>query len=119
LGKITAWASDWGEVVSHLCGCRREADVAGHLAIIGYRSLVGGVPSGSLDIQVRWYAHPDPEQVRHQVRTEPLQRYQNPGGDEVCWELVEIFAIEPFAPSESGGELIGFIANVDELRSLV
>ncbi len=92
--------------------------MAGHLAIVGYRSLVGGVPSRKLDIQVRWYAHADPEHVRHLIRAEPFQSYRNPKGDEVCWELVEVFAVEPFEPSKSGEEVVGFMASVDELAAL-
>lgn len=94
------------------------SNVPGHLAIIGYRSLVGGIPSRSLDIQVRWFAEADAERVRHLIQAEPFHRYRNPGGEKVCWELVEVFAVEPFAPSQSGEEVVGFIASVDELKAL-
>jgi hypothetical protein len=31
---------------------------------------------------------------------------------------VQIFAIEPFSPSASGEEIVGFIASVEELSDL-
>ena len=92
--------------------------MAGHLAIVAYRCLVGGVPSATLDVQVRWFADDDPQHVRRLIEADPFSRYSNSDGDVVCWELAQIFGIEPFAPKESGEEIVGFIASTEELADL-
>ena len=93
--------------------------MAGQLAIVAYRCLVAGLSSGSVDFQVRWFADEDADEVRRRIQGEPLHSYMNSDGEVVSWELVEIFAIEPFAPSESGEEVAGFIASTQELSDLV
>jgi hypothetical protein len=92
--------------------------MSGHLAIVAYRSLVAGIPSNRVDFQVRWFAEDDAAVVRRIIEAEPFLRYSNSSDEEVCWELVEVFAIEPFEPSESGEEIAGFIASTDELSEL-
>lgn len=92
--------------------------MAGQLAIVAYRCLVAGLSSDSLDFQVRWFAHEDAEEIRRHIQGEPLRSYLNSDGEVVSWELVEIFAIEPFAPRESGEEVVGFIASTQELSDL-
>jgi hypothetical protein len=90
----------------------------GYLAIVAYRSLVVGVPTGSLDIQARWFAESDPDEVRRLIREDPYSSYQNSDGETVCWELVEVLSVEPFAPSASGEEVAGFIIEKDELADM-
>lgn len=92
--------------------------MAGQLAIVAYRSLVAGLSAGSLDIQVRWLADEGAEEIRRHILGEPLQSYLNSDGEVVSWELVEIFAIESFAPRESGEEVVGFVASTQELSDL-
>jgi hypothetical protein len=92
--------------------------MAGKQAIVAYRCLVAGLPSGSVDFQVRWFDDADAEEIRRHIRGEPLHSYLNVDGEVVSWELVEIFAIEPFAASESGEEVVGFIASTQELSDL-
>jgi len=92
--------------------------MGGLLAIAAYRSLVGGSPSGGVDIQVRWIDSTNADEVRARLIAEPFMRYSNPAEEQVCWELVEVLAIEPFEPKESGEEVIGFIASAEELRRL-
>ncbi len=89
-----------------------------YLAIVGYRCLVAGVPAGSLDIQVQWFESEDEATVRQLVSSEPIQCYRNIDEETVSWELVQIFAIEAFAPKDSGEEVIGFIASTEELADL-
>ena len=88
------------------------------LAIVAYRSLVAGTPNNSLDIQVRWFLANDAEEVRRKITADPLHSYENTDGDTVTWELAEIFQIEPFAPQQSGDEVVGFIAKMSELIEL-
>lgn len=92
--------------------------MAGHLGIIAYRALVGGLPTGKLDIQVRWFAEDDAERIRLLIESEPLLSYQNPDDEVVSWELSGVLAIEPFEPKNSGEEVVGFIASVEELSDL-
>lgn len=90
-----------------------------YLAIATYRSLVSGVSSGRLDIQVRWFELSDEEAVRSAIESEPISRYKNSDDEAVTWELVEILQVEPFEPENSGDEVVGFIASVDELEGMV
>ena len=90
-----------------------------YLAIVAYRCLVAGVSKQKLDIQVMWFNAGDKDAVRDEIRASPLQSYLNSDGDTVTWELVEIFAVDEFAPNASGEEVIGFIASIDELADLV
>lgn len=92
------------------------------LAIIAYRAIVNDVPTGSLDFQVRWFSVAEPEAVRRLIRAEHPHKYQNDRGELIRWELAAIMAVERFSPgslNESGEELIGFIAQMDELVRLV
>lgn len=89
-----------------------------HLAIVAYRSLIDGISEGGLDFQVRWFDENDETVIREQIEAEPLSCYENPYGQTVTWELVQIFTIERFEPQQSGDEVIGFIANIDELQDL-
>jgi hypothetical protein len=93
----------------------------GTLAIVAYRSVVGGAAQSSLDVQVRWFDDEDADRVQAKLRAEPAHTYRNPTGEEVIWELAEILAVEPFDPStpaDSGEEIAGFIASVDEISEL-
>lgn len=92
--------------------------MAGQLAIVVYRSLVGEFRSKTLDVQVRWFAGSDPEEVRQLIEAEPLHAYRNPEDQLVTWELAEIMTIEPFSTHESGEEVVGFIASTEELSEL-
>lgn len=92
--------------------------MAGQLAIVAYRCLIDGMPSATLDFQVRWFADRDADRIRRQIEAEPFLSYSNSDGETVCWELVQIFAIEPFEPDASGEEVVGFIASTDELSDL-
>jgi hypothetical protein len=92
--------------------------MAGQLAIVAFRALVGGLPSGTVDIQVRWFAEKDAERVRRFIESEPASSYLNSDDEVVYWELSSVLAIEPFDPRESGEEIVGFIASAEELSGL-
>ena len=92
--------------------------MAHYLAIVAYRCLVSGVPSGTLDVQVQWYDAESEPTVRRLIDADPIHSYKNSDDETVSWELVQIFAIEPFAPTTSGEEVIGFIAETSELSDL-
>ena len=95
--------------------------MVGQLAIVAYRALVGGLTSGEVDIQVRWFAGQDAEHVRLFIESEPASSYLNSDNEVVYWEFSEVLAIEPFDPKEfreSGEEIIGFIASAEELAGL-
>jgi hypothetical protein len=92
--------------------------MSGLLAMVAYRCLVEGSPTGSLDFQVRWFQSTNPNEVRASLIAEPFHRYSNPVGEAVSWELVDVLAIEPFDPSECGSEVVGFIASAKELARM-
>ncbi len=68
---------------------------------------------------MRWFDEEDNEQIRSLIQAEPLQAYRNSDDEIVCWELVQIFAIEPFSPQASGEEVIGFFASLGDLTDLL
>ena len=88
------------------------------LAIVAYRCLIAGSPEGSLDLQVQWYKAHDETSVRDLIAGKPLHAYKNDDGETVSWELAEVLAVEPFAPTNSGEEVVGFIASTQELVEL-
>lgn len=89
-----------------------------YLAAVVYRCLVAGVRTGKPDIQVQWHNAENKQSVQETIAAQKYQSYKNSDGETVTWELVEIFAIEPFAPKHSGEEVIGFIASTQELGEL-
>ncbi len=93
--------------------------MANYLAIVAYRGLVSGVPTGNLDIQVQWFDVQSEDVVRSAIQADPIQSYKNSEDETVSWELVEVFSIEPYSPTRSGEEVIGFIASTSELNDLV
>lgn len=88
------------------------------LAVVAYRCLVAGVPSDSIDLQVRWFDVADESTVRQLIEAEPICAYKNRDDETVTWELAQIFSVEPFAPRKSGEEVIGFIASSGEIADL-
>ena len=98
---------------------RSAANLMAHyLAIVAYRCLVAGAPTGSLDFQVRWFQAEDKATLRGLIESEPAQHYNNGDGEGVSWELAHILAVEEFSPNQSSEEVIGFIASIQELQSL-
>ncbi len=87
----------------------------GMLAIVAYRALIDEVESSQLDFQVLWFAQSNEDQVRELLKYRPQERYLNDEGQEVCWELVEVLAINEFNPTESGQEVVGFITSTNRL----
>ena len=92
--------------------------MAQYLAIVAYRCLVAGLPTGKLDIQVQWHDVDDETSVRSSIADEPIHTYNNSDGETVSWELAEVLAVEPFSPEDSGEEVVGFIASTRELTEL-
>jgi hypothetical protein len=88
----------------------------GMLAIVAYRCVISGSPDGSIDIQVRWFDAGSPDEIRATLMSEPFHEYANPAGEPVVWEFVDVLAVEPFEPKESGEEVIGFITEADDLN---
>ena len=89
-----------------------------YLAIVAYRCLVAGLPTDTLDIQVQWHEARDEASVRASIAADPIHSYKNSDGDTVSWELAEVMVVEPFAPKNSGEEVVGFIATTGELADL-
>lgn len=92
--------------------------MAKYLAIVAYRCLVAGSSGKSLDIQVRWFEAHNEALVRALIAEEPIQSYKNSDGGTASWELAHVFAVEPFAPTKSGEEVVGFITEAQELTDL-
>ena len=93
--------------------------MTGALAIVAYRGLIDGRPCGSVDISVRWFAETDEERIRQNIKSESSHSYRNSDGELVSWEFVDVLAIEDLSSTESGEEVVGFIASADELAALV
>ena len=89
------------------------------LAIAAYRCEVGGVPTDSLDIQVRIFDQPTEKHVENALRSEEATNYSNEKNEIVVWPLAEILAIEEYKEPSDGEELIGFIAGTSEINDWV
>ena len=89
------------------------------LVIAAYRCEVGGVPTDSLDIQVRAFDQPAKSHVEDALRNEEAVNYLNDESDAVVWPLAEILAIEEYREPRDGEELIGFIAGTSEINDWV
>ena len=87
------------------------------LAIAAYQCQIDGVPSGSLDIRVRYFNLAAPSDVELALRNEPTHQYQNHLNETVSWPLVNILNVQGFLPAQSGDEIIGFIADADQFLS--
>ena len=88
------------------------------LAIAAYQCRINGVAVGSVDFRVRYFKLPGFADVEAVLRSEPPQEYQNDLGETVTWPLVQIFDIQGLLPTKSGDEIIGFIAQPEELAAL-
>src|SRR5690349_12933561 len=85
------------------------------LAIVAYRCEVAGVPTESIDIQVRYFSSMLESEIEAFLQAEPVNSYSNDLGETVTWPLVRIMAIEPFeSPTQNGKEVVGFIAGCTE-----
>jgi len=87
-------------------------------AIAIYRCLVSGESEGALDFQVRYLVANSEEEIRRHLEGEQRTRYLNADGKAVEWELRAIMAVEEVAGLDSGAEVVGFIADQDEIREL-
>lgn len=88
------------------------------LAIAAYQCRINGVADGSVDFRVRYFNLPGPADVEAALTGEPPQEYENQLGETVSWPLVQIFDIQGLLPTKSGDEMIGFVAQSDELAAL-
>ncbi len=91
------------------------------LVIVVYCAVIGDQPTGSLDFQVRYFEDSAPENVRQILQSEKTVEDLNDQQETVRWEFCKLMAIEPYdsASMESGAELIGFIAPLEELQRFV
>lgn len=79
------------------------------LLIARFDCFVAGVPSGSVDYQVRSYDIPEDTNLDAMLQRESPRRYRNVMDQEVEWRYVEIVALEWEPRFDSGEEVIGFI----------
>ena len=86
------------------------------LAIAAYQCQIDGVPTGSVDFQVRYFNVPGPDDVETALRSEPLHEYKNHLDQTVSWPLQAIPNIQGISPIQQGGEIIGFIADVEDIN---
>ena len=89
------------------------------LAIAAYRCEVGGVPTDSLDIQVRTFDQPTKNHVEDALRNEAAVKYLNDESETVVWPLAEILTIDEYREPRDGEELIGFITGTSEIKDWV
>ena len=86
------------------------------LAIVAYRNEFNGEPGGSVDIRVLGFDLQTEDQVRSAILSQPINAYENHLGEQVSWPIAHILSIEEFSFTENGGELIGFIAETQEIQ---
>ena len=84
------------------------------LALVAYRCESNGVPTDTLDLQVRYF---DDETVDIEpfLRGEPIHSYRNASNEVVSWHMVDVLAIEELSEPRNGGEVLGFIAQSSEV----
>lgn len=94
--------------------------MSGSYAIVIYRCLVEGKPTSSVDIQVRWFESSEPKLIWEQIKAEAPRQYKNAEDQWVVWDLVQVAAIEHVqARAKDGDEVVGFIANMDEISQWI
>ena len=86
------------------------------LAIAAYQCQIDGIPTGSIDFQVRYFTLSAPEEVEAALRSEPIHQYKNDLDQTVSWPLQAIPSIQGILPIEQGSEIIGFIADLDDFK---
>ena len=86
------------------------------IAIAVYRCEIAGVPSNSLDVQVRYFDNPHVD-VASFLRDEPLHTYSNDRGELVAWPFVQVLAIEDIGDPENGSEIAGFITGWEQFQA--
>lgn len=84
------------------------------LAIVAYRCEVAGVPTDSIDIQVRYFEAESEDEIELQIESKPACSYENVDGELVSWPLVGVISAQPFAHEPDGGEVVGFITGCHE-----
>jgi Ala-tRNA(Pro) deacylase len=84
------------------------------VVLMVYRCEVAGVPTESLDFQVRYFASGDASEIDRRLREESPHSYANDRGETVTWPLARILAIEPFDGPGDGAEIAGFITGLGE-----
>jgi len=84
------------------------------LAIVAYRCEVAGIPTESLDIQVRYFEASSHEQIEAALQSETITSYTNAEGQLVAWPLVRVLAVESFTWPINGTEVVGFITGCHE-----
>jgi hypothetical protein len=81
--------------------------------MVAYRCEVAGVPTDSIDIQVRYFDDPTTD-IASFLREEPVHSYLNDHDEVVTWPIVDILALQDMAQPQNGREVVGFITGCDE-----
>ncbi|WP_162314928.1 hypothetical protein [Pseudoxanthomonas yeongjuensis] len=87
------------------------------LAIATYQCQIDGVPTGSIDVQVRYFRLPSPEDVQAALQGEPPHVYKNHLDQTVSWHLQQTVNIQGVSSVRSGDEVIGFIADIEDFSA--
>ena len=87
------------------------------LAIAAYRCQVAGIPTESIDIQVRYFSTEQESEISEFLSNEKTHPYFNSDGELVEWPFIKVLSIEQFNNSLNGSEVAGFIASVSEFTS--
>ena len=88
-------------------------------AVVVYRGVVAGKPTGSLDFQTRRFELGTESEVVSALENEEPFNYQNGDGEEVKWEFRRVMAIAEVGRCDPGDEVVGFIAKIEELQDLL
>jgi hypothetical protein len=84
-------------------------------AIVLYECEIAGRLTGSIDVQVRYFADSAPSVVENRIRSEPTHTYLNEQGESVAWRFLRIAAIEQLDELKDGAEIVGFITDRGEI----
>jgi hypothetical protein len=95
-----------------------EPTMSQFFAMVVYRCIVAGEPTGKLDIQAQYHLAGSEHDVRRKIESQSRVGYENGAGKWVDWELRAVMAIDQVEQLESGAEVVGFIADLGEIGKL-
>ena len=93
--------------------------MAAYYAMVLFRALIDGTPTGSLDLSAFYYDAESEDEVLARIEGDEPLTYRGAEGDEVTWELVRILSIDACHDLDSGDEVTGIIVERGEWAELL
>ena len=84
------------------------------LAIAIYRCEVAGIPTESLDVQVRQFPQMTESDIQSFLTNEPVHSYLNSENQIVTWHFVALVELSDLENASQGQEVCGFIADASQ-----